>query len=119
MRLEQLHPTTLEHSSVCLIEFLSIWGYSPGHGDPGRSATPFPPAWPGAPVPGAARSSRFASEEAHRVGSLLGASQTTDVIDAHVATLALDHGAMVITSDDEDFERLAACLPKPIHIEHI
>ena len=60
----------------------------------------------------------FAPEEAHRVGSLLGASRTTDVIDAHVATLALDHGAIVITSDDDDFERLSACLPTPIHIEH-
>ena len=61
----------------------------------------------------------FAPEEAHRVGSLLGASRTTDVIDAHVATLALDHDAIVITSDAEDLERLSACLPTPIHIEQI
>ncbi len=53
------------------------------------------------------------------MGSLLGASRTTDVIDAHVATLAFDHDATVITSDDRDLERLSACLPTPIHIEHV
>ncbi len=54
------------------------------------------------------------------MGSLLGASRTTDVIDARVATLAFDHDATVITSDDRDLERLSrACLPTPIHIEHV
>jgi len=61
----------------------------------------------------------FTPEEAHRVGSLLGASGTTDVIDAHVATLALDHEAIVITSDPGDLEHLSACLPTPIHIEPV
>ncbi len=59
----------------------------------------------------------FAPQEAHRVGALLGASRTTDAIDAHVATLAFDHDAVVITSDTDDLERLSACLPTPIHIE--
>ncbi len=54
--------------------------------------------------------------EAHRVGSLLGTSRTTDVIDAHVATLAFDRGAIVITSDPHDLEHLSACLPMPISI---
>ena len=61
----------------------------------------------------------FAPEEAHRVGSLLGAARTTDVVDAHVAILALDRGAIVITSDRGDLEHLSACLPTPIHIEPV
>jgi len=61
----------------------------------------------------------FAPEEAHRVGSLLGASRTTDVVDAHVATLALDHDAIVIASDRDDLEHLSAFLPTPIHIEPV
>src|SRR5262245_23733129 len=61
----------------------------------------------------------FAPEEAHRVGSLLDASHTSDVVDAHVAILAFAHKAMVITSDDGDLARLSACLPTPIDIEHI
>ena len=61
----------------------------------------------------------FAPEEAHRVGLLLGASGTTDVIDAHVATLAFDNDAVVITSDRGDLEHLSGYLPTPIHIEPV
>ena len=61
----------------------------------------------------------FAPEEAHRVGSLLGASRTTDVVDAHVAILALDRVAIVITSDRGDLEHLSARLPTPIQIEPV
>jgi hypothetical protein len=44
-------------------------------------------------------------DDARRVGELLGATGTTDVVDAHVATLAepADH---VLTSDPKDMERL-------------
>jgi predicted nucleic acid-binding protein len=61
----------------------------------------------------------FAPDEAHRVGSLLGAARATDVIDAHVAILASDHDAIVITSDDADLERLSACLPAPIRVSKV
>jgi hypothetical protein len=46
-------------------------------------------------------------------------SRTADVIDAHVATLAFDRDATVITSDRDDLQRLSACLPTPIDIEQI
>ena len=53
------------------------------------------------------------------MGSLLGASHTTDVIDAHVAMLALDRDAVVITSDRNDLEHLSGCLPTPICVEAV
>jgi hypothetical protein len=43
---------------------------------------------------------------AKRIGTLLGASDTPDVIDAHVAVLAADRAATVITSDVGDIEHL-------------
>jgi predicted nucleic acid-binding protein len=44
--------------------------------------------------------------EAHEAGWLLGASKTSDVVDAIVATVALRHGAMILTADRDDIERL-------------
>lgn len=61
----------------------------------------------------------FAPDQAHEVGALLTASETTDVVDAHVAVLASAHHAVVITSDVDDFERLATHLPHPIGLEHV
>jgi predicted nucleic acid-binding protein len=43
---------------------------------------------------------------AYRVGLLLAASSTSDVVDAHVALLARSLGAAVVTSDPEDLRRL-------------
>lgn len=61
----------------------------------------------------------FRPEQAHDVGALLGASRTTDVVDAHVAIVASDYEAIVITSDDNDLKRLSACLPVALNIQHV
>jgi hypothetical protein len=45
---------------------------------------------------------------AHRVGAILAASRTTDVVDGAVVELAIAHRAAVITSDPDDIRRLAA-----------
>lgn len=47
------------------------------------------------------------AEDARRVGLLLAASGTTDVVDAHVAVCALRRGGTVLTSDPEDIKMLA------------
>lgn len=44
---------------------------------------------------------------ARQVGELLARSETTDVIDAHVAVVALRSDATVVTSDPDDIQRLA------------
>ncbi len=44
---------------------------------------------------------------AHRVGRLLAASRTCDVVDAHVVVVAVP-GAVVVTSDRGDIEHLLA-----------
>ena len=61
----------------------------------------------------------IAPDQAHAVGALLGASNTSDVVDAHVAIVASVHHAVVITSDDDDFKHLSAHLPEPLLIEHV
>ncbi len=45
---------------------------------------------------------------AHRAGRLLGLSATSDVVDATVAVLAAELGAIVLTSDRFDIEHLLA-----------
>ena len=47
------------------------------------------------------------ADAARRVGLLLAASGTTDVVDAHVAVCALRRGGPVLTSDPEDIRTLA------------
>lgn len=47
------------------------------------------------------------ADDARRVGLLLAASRTTDVVDAHVAVCALRRGGPVLTSDPEDIAALA------------
>ncbi len=47
---------------------------------------------------------------AYRIGLLLAASKTADVVDAHVAILARSLSAVVLTSDPEDIVRLDATL---------
>lgn len=46
--------------------------------------------------------------DAHAAGSLLGKSRTVDVVDASVVAVAIRHQAVIVTSDVEDIERLAA-----------
>lgn len=50
-------------------------------------------------------------DEARAAGSLCGATETADVVDASVALLARRHRAVVITSDPDDLLRLDADLP--------
>jgi hypothetical protein len=45
---------------------------------------------------------------AHRAGRLLGLTGTADVVDAIVAVVAADLGAVVLTGDRGDIERLLA-----------
>ena len=61
----------------------------------------------------------FEPEQAHAVGALLGASRTTDVVDAHVALVASERNAIVITSDDDDIRHLSASLRDAIRVEHV
>jgi len=44
--------------------------------------------------------------DAHEAGRLLGITGTTDVVDAVVAATASRQGAIILTSDPEDMERL-------------
>ena len=48
---------------------------------------------------------------ATRVGRLLAASGTADVVDAHVVVCARQAGTTVVTSDPDDLRRLDATLP--------
>lgn len=61
----------------------------------------------------------FEPEQAHAVGALLGASRTSDVVDAHVALVANERNAIVVTSDSDDIAHLSASLRDPIHVEHV
>jgi predicted nucleic acid-binding protein len=47
------------------------------------------------------------SEEARRIGLLLAAGRSTDVVDAHVALSAHRRDQVVLTSDPADIKRLA------------
>ena len=58
----------------------------------------------------------FDSSDAHRVGSLLAAARSSDVVDAHVVVVAGRNNATVITSGPKDLRRLAAHLSHPIAI---
>jgi len=54
----------------------------------------------------AVRVHAFTEDVAYRVGVLLAASRTADVVDAHVALLARSLAAPVLTSDPSDLARL-------------
>lgn len=44
---------------------------------------------------------------ARHVGELLRQTQTTDVVDAHVAVIAVEEDAVILTSDPDDLRQLA------------
>ena len=48
----------------------------------------------------------FSEGDAHRAGALLGKSRTKDVVDASVATLAIQRNADVVSDDRGDIVRL-------------
>ena len=58
----------------------------------------------------------FTPAQAHAVGALLGATGSTDVVDAHVVLVADCARAHVLTSDEDDLTRLAARVPSPVRI---
>lgn len=58
----------------------------------------------------------FRAAEAHDVGALLGASGSTDVVDAHVVLVAGASAATVVTSDPDDLSLLAGALLSPVRI---
>ncbi len=58
----------------------------------------------------------FAPTDAHAIGALLGATGSTDVVDAHVVWIAGTSGASVLSSDTDDLSPLAAQLPSPVRI---
>jgi len=48
----------------------------------------------------------FQEVDAHRTGSLLGKSRTSDVVDASVVTIAIRRQADVVSDDGDDIRRL-------------
>jgi len=58
----------------------------------------------------------FSPVHAHRVGALLGAARTSDIVDAHVVVVAGECRAAVLTTDHEDLVRLSEKLPSPVRI---
>jgi predicted nucleic acid-binding protein len=49
----------------------------------------------------------FTSRDAHQVGAVLAKAATSDVVDAHLAVVAADLQATVVTSDPDDISTLA------------
>ncbi|MFT4166135.1 MAG: hypothetical protein QM650_12920 [Microlunatus sp.] len=58
-------------------------------------------------------------EDAHRIGTLLAATRTSDVVDAHVALVASDERADIWTSDPEDLRSLAQHTEYPGRIHQV
>jgi predicted nucleic acid-binding protein len=52
--------------------------------------------------------------EAHEAGRLLGIARTSDTVDAFVVTTAVRRNAVILTSDHDDIERLAAASGREI-----
>jgi hypothetical protein len=52
----------------------------------------------------------FSGGDSHRVGALLARSATADVVDAHVALVAHDRHADVVTSDVADLGRVVRAI---------
>ena len=61
----------------------------------------------------------FASDDARRVGALLAASGTSDVVDAQVALIASDTHADIWTSDPDDLHHLAQHTDHPANIRRV
>ena len=61
----------------------------------------------------------FTSEEPHEVGALLSLAGASDVVDAHVVLTASRGRSTVLTSDEQDLQRLSNCLPEPIVVQPV
>jgi hypothetical protein len=58
----------------------------------------------------------FTPSQAHEVGALLGAADSSDVVDGHLMTVAASATATVVTADADGLNGLSACLDKPVSI---
>lgn len=61
----------------------------------------------------------FAPEHAHPVGTLLAATGSADVVDAHVVLIAAARSSTIVTSDVDDLTRLVAQLPRPLKVRRV
>ena len=61
----------------------------------------------------------FASEEAREIGTLLGRTCTSDVVDGHLVVIAARAMSTVLTSDTDDLRQLSAHLPTPVEVRGV
>ena len=61
----------------------------------------------------------FAPESAHRVGELLRKAGTSDVVDAHLVSVAGERSATIVTSDGRDLEALVEAASLAVEIKEI
>ncbi|HEX6395501.1 MAG TPA: hypothetical protein VFZ97_18855 [Acidimicrobiales bacterium] len=61
----------------------------------------------------------FTRDEPHEVGALLSRARASDVVDAHVVLTADRGRSTVLTSDEQDLQRLSDCLPEPIVVQSV
>jgi hypothetical protein len=61
----------------------------------------------------------FEEADAHSAGALLAATDTSDVVDAAVVTLAIQRGAHVLTGDGGDIRLLVATSGVPLDVYDI
>jgi hypothetical protein len=58
----------------------------------------------------------FTADQAHEVGALAGAADTSDMVDSHVVIVAESATATVLTTDPDDMRRLSAAVDTPVPI---
>lgn len=58
----------------------------------------------------------LAESEAHEAGRLLGATRTSDVVDAVVVTTAIREKAAILTNDVNDIRRLASASGRDVDV---
>jgi predicted nucleic acid-binding protein len=59
----------------------------------------------------------FSQTHAHKVGALLGKAHTSDVVDAHVAVVASEIDAGILTSDPHDLRHLVNHLSRRVVVQ--
>lgn len=59
----------------------------------------------------------FSQDQAHKVGALLAKAKTSDVVDAHIALVASEFGAAILTSDPNDLRHLVNQLQQRVVVQ--
>jgi hypothetical protein len=59
----------------------------------------------------------FSQTHAHKVGALLGKAHISDVVDAHVAVVASEIDAGILTSDPHDLRHLVNHLSRRVVVQ--